>query len=350
MNIEAKEIIELNVLSTKTDFNDLTIEEWSKVYFDSAVLPFDFVLTSEMIDRIILAGRIDILFICLKEFDISLIHCTEQDYDKFLGLVKEEFPGSKHFASSIMWASATNQFSIEFLKKYKDCIGVCNIHNQKSLTLDFVYENLNSIYAETFFDETYFDYIDSDILEDETRSLLLKDALNYKEGVFEKYIFPNNFDLAEIAQEEFEEKIGIVPKYFSTVIDEHRILSGEPCNNGKRSYLIWLAKFRRIKQDPQAYPTWGELYTLSQEHPLMDRSGYIAWIWDNVLFNSEEDMKDYGSTVTFTKDDNEELTIKDIPETVIDNMTGAGTSSILDDTDDWDDEDYGADDELYEED
>lgn len=179
------------------------------------------------------------------------------------------------------------QYSREFLEKYEDYIPWYYAENQQSLTPELVDNHYGLMDTTCFF---------NNILKNHNIESV-KEFINYQNGKFKNDVL-SSYSLRLLTKTKLNE-LGIdAPEYYNTVINEQRIMSGEPCNDGQRSFIIWLRKYRRITKTDN-YPTWNELLEFYEKYPSMNQSEYINWIYDNCLLYSETTVSQYPSKLLY---------------------------------------------------
>lgn len=190
------------------------------------------------------------------------------------------------YIPSSMFYNST-QYSLEFIVKNEKHLSMYHIEKQKSLTPEFVYEHQNDMDMNGLWDA----------LSENPDMEKIKEYVNFNDGFFQNDI--KDCGVFKFMVAEDLNNIGMtVPDYYNNIIHPQRVMSGDPCNDGQRSYSIWLRKFRREFNKPDEYPTWNELLCLYKKHPRMNHNGYIDWLYGRAAKNDDDDIKSYSTQLT----------------------------------------------------
>lgn len=188
-------------------------------------------------------------------------------------------------------------------------IGATMFNNKRQFPREFIEANLDSIemyhienqgWIDPEFFEKHSGNMDRDNFWEQFGRVRTPEQIRYwyeynNNQYVETMTYNNVFEQFTVQQ---LNEIGIpVPDYYNTVITAQRIMSGDPCHDGQRSYAIWLRKYRRVYNDPDGYPTWGHLMELCHKHPRMNNDGYVDWIRSRCLHNSEEVVRQARATL-----------------------------------------------------
>ncbi|UYE98944.1 hypothetical protein XbC2_549 [Xanthomonas phage XbC2] len=276
----------LTVTSEKTSLRDLTIAELRRVAWEH-IDPSEFVEDFNDLNflaRVNYASRRTIA----NWVDWGSILCVmnEPALD-FVISTRKQVSRSRFYLDSEMWGYE-KQYSLEFLTKHAKHLYLNGAHQQKCITPEFLEKFEDHINYSHFF-ERFLQTRDIDVL---------REFLMYKDGLFRRYIMQSR-SMRYLNREALEELNQPVPDYYDTVITEQRIMSGQPCDDGQRSFTIWLRKFRRVTGRPNDYPTWNEMLTLMKSHPRLNQNGYVDWIMGRCLENTPEEVAQYPERLSF---------------------------------------------------
>lgn len=277
----------LTIKSEKTSLMDLSINELSNV-------AWEYLEVEEFVDDLNNPNFLArMMYGKNKEVLASLTKC-----DNFIAYVPEAFLAkmidarkiqTEHFKIGTSMFYDGKQYSIEFLTKYADHIELYHVEYQKSITPEFLEKYHNEIDVSSFwsrFDRTFG-------IEN------LKHFATYKNGMF----------LEEIQESEAIryltisdlESLGMpVPDYYHNVMTEQRVMSGDPCNDGQRSFSIWLRKYRRVSNNPTGFPTWNDLLELYKKYPRMNQHSYVDWLHDRAVTNREDYVNEYPEHLSYS--------------------------------------------------
>lgn len=184
--------------------------------------------------------------------------------------------GNRDFMFSTAMFHESRQYSKDFIVRNKAHINYNHIEHQKWITPDFLYEHRDEMDVDNFFENFAIN-----------KGIAAYEEFNtFNDGYWSSKL--DQSDLLCYATIEDCEKIGITPPAnLYVVMTEQRVMSGEPCSDGQRSFSIWLRKYRRVFNDPAGYPTWDHLLQLFKKHPRMNSSGYVDWLRHRVINHSE---------------------------------------------------------------
>lgn len=318
-----------------TELLDLPIETLRKVEWDYMDL-YDF--SSEFNNEILLQRLADVFkdvkenHIFHKLFDIgNLLEDSTLEFitDNLIEIGYPEFS----INGSIFYDG--RQLPREYVEKHASRIDMYNIERQGWIDPEFFekYEDRMDVGA---FWNVFGEYR---TFED------MKVWFTFEDGKYVQTMMEHGV-CNKVTAAQFTE-IGLpVPECYNTVITAQRIMSGDPCNDGQRSFAIWLRKYRRVYNDPDGFPTWDNLIELCQKHPRMNNDGYVDWIHSRALFNSEQvvstyptelginvrriDDDDYAREVRNTSDDNPDVIVPEFrPSTEAVDVTGSATTPTM---------------------
>ncbi|QXO12215.1 hypothetical protein pEaSNUABM44_00554 [Erwinia phage pEa_SNUABM_44] len=178
------------------------------------------------------------------------------------------------------------QYPIEFLERYNRNIPMYHVEHQKCITPEFLSKYKNRMDLSNFW---------SRFSRNHDVSTYAVWA-NYNDGEFrsdmEEYCVTRYYTAAQLAS------CGMTaPEYYNNIMNEQRVMSGDPCSDGQRSYAIWLRKYRRTFKDETGYPTWDQLLQLFEQHPRMNNNGYIDWLFDRAVRHDDEYISEYRETL-----------------------------------------------------
>jgi hypothetical protein len=275
--------------SEKTSLRDLTIAEirrvsWRNIDPSEFVEDFNdltFLARVNYADPGVVANWVDWGGI------LSVMH--EAALEFVISSKKQRARQRRFQLDSDMWSSQV-QFSADFLKRNARYLYLNGAVYQRCITPEFLDEFRDQISYNHFFDR-FLQYRDGD-------EALLHDFLVYKDGMFRRWIMQSK-GMRYLTRAGLESMNQPVPEYYDTVIDEQRIMSGQPCDDGQRSFTIWLRKFRRVTGRPNDYPTWNEMLTLMKSHPRLNHNGYVDWIMGRCLENSPETVAQYPERLSY---------------------------------------------------
>lgn len=277
----------LTVTSEKTSLRDLTIAELRRVAWHH-IEPSEFVEDFNDLNflaRVNYAARRTIA----EWIDWgSILNVMEEPALEFvISSRKQASPRSSFHLDSDIWSNG-KQYSLEFLTNNARHLYLDHAHQQLSITPEFLEKFENQISYNRFFDR-FLQARDSDVL---------REFLMYKDGMFRRFIMQSR-SMRYLNREALEDLNQPVPDYYDTVITEQRIMSGQPCDDGQRSFTIWLRKFRRVTGRVNDYPTWNEMLTLMKSHPRLNQNGYVDWIMGRCLENTPEEVAQYPARLSF---------------------------------------------------
>jgi len=277
----------LTVTSEKTSLRDLTIAELRRVAWHH-IEPSEFVEDFNDLNflaRVNYAARRTIA----EWIDWgSILNVMEEPALEFvISSRKQASPRSSFHLDSDIWSNG-KQYSLEFLTNNARHLYLDHAHQQLSITPEFLEKFEHQISYNRFFDR-FLQARDSDVL---------REFLMYKDGMFRRFIMQSR-SMRYLNREALEDLNQPVPDYYDTVITEQRIMSGQPCDDGQRSFTIWLRKFRRVTGRVNDYPTWNEMLTLMKSHPRLNQNGYVDWIMGRCLENTPEEVAQYPARLSF---------------------------------------------------
>lgn len=276
----------LTVTSEKTSLRDLTIAElrrvaWQHIKPSEFVEDFNdlnFLSRVNYASRRTIAGWVDWG---------SVLSVMEEPALEFVINTRKQVSRSRFLLDSDIWCNE-KQYSLEFLTKNAAHLYLDHAYQQKCITAEFIEKFKDQINYSRFFDR-FLQYRDFEAL---------REFLMYKDGLFRRYIMQSR-SVRYLNRETLEALNQPVPDYFDTVITEQRIMSGQPCDDGQRSFTIWLRKFRRVTGRMNDYPTWNEMLTLMKSHPRLNQKGYVDWIMSRCLENSPEEIAQYPEQLSY---------------------------------------------------
>lgn len=276
----------LTVTSEKTSLRDLTIAElrrvaWNRINPDEFVEDFNdlnFLARVNYASRRTIAEWVDWG---------SILRVMDEPALEFVISTRKQVSRSRFYLDSEVWCSE-KQYSLEFLTKHANHLYLNHAHQQKCITPEFLEKFRDHINYSHFFDQ-FLQSRNTDVL---------REFLLYKDGLFSRHIMQSR-GMRYLNREALKELNQPVPDYYDTVITEQRIMSGQPCDDGQRSFTIWLRKFRRVTGRPNDYPTWNEMLTLMKTHPRLNQNGYVDWIMGRCLENTPEEVAQYPERLSF---------------------------------------------------
>lgn len=184
--------------------------------------------------------------------------------------------GVSRFNLSCIIFNDRKQYSKDFIVRNKEYIDYNYIEHQEWITPDFLYENRDLMDVSNFFD----------CFASNQGISAYEEFNSFMDGVWSSKL--DQSDLLCYATIDECKELGITPPAnLHAVITEQRVMSGDPCGDGQRSYAIWLRKYRREFNDPNGYPTWDHLLQLFKKHPRMNSNGYVDWLRHQVVNHSE---------------------------------------------------------------
>lgn len=277
----------LTIKSEKTSLADLTIAElrdvaWYHLDTDEFVEDLNSI---KFLSRLRYADRE-----ALAEFydwGSYLKHMDEEALQMVINAKTFESPRSRWHLDNDIWRHE-RQFSLEFLTKNAKRLYLNHAVNQTCITPEFVEMFSRELNLNHFFDH----FVGTRDVEQ------FRLFSTYKDGMFMRYIMQSR-NMRYLTREALTELGMSVPDYYDTVISEQRIMSGQPCDDGQRSFTIWLRKFRRVTGRVNDYPTWNEMLTLMKSHPRLNGNGYVDWIYGRCLENSAEEVSHYPERLSF---------------------------------------------------
>lgn len=276
----------LTVTSEKTSLRDLTIAELRRVAWQH-IDPSEFVEDFNDLNflaRVNYASRRTIA----DWVDWgSILSVMDEPALEFVISTRKQVSRTRFHLDSEIWGSE-KQYSLEFLTKHANHLYLDHAHQQKCITPEFLEKFEDHISYSRFFDR-FLQARDTDVL---------REFLLYKDGLFRRYIMQSR-SMRYLNREALEDLNQPVPDYYDTVITEQRIMSGQPCDDGQRSFTIWLRKFRRVTGRANDYPTWNEMLTLMKSHPRLNQNGYVDWIMGRCLENTPEEVAQYPERLSF---------------------------------------------------
>lgn len=279
----------LTIMSEKTNLRDLTIAEirrvaWQNIDPEEFIEDFNdlsFLARVNYAARKTIADWVDMgsILSVMDEPALQFIISTRKQVSRSCFMLDTEIFGNG------------KQFSLEFLTKNANNLYLDCAYKQNCITPEFIEKFRNKINYERFFSRFA-----------ESRNLnMLREYLIYKDGLFRPYIM-NSKVMRYLDSEVLEELEQPIPAYYNTVITEQRIMSGQPCDDGQRSFTIWLRKFRRVTGRENDYPTWNEMLTLMKTHPRLNANGYVDWIIQRCLHNTPEEVSLYPERLSYRPD------------------------------------------------
>lgn len=279
----------LTIKSSKTSLLDLSIKDLSNVAWNFLdVHEFaDELSNPKLLTRLMYQSNKKILADMIEE-EKYLMVCSEPTISKMIDAYLEVYPEDDLRLDGCMFYDE-KQYSLEFLQKYKKYIRLYHVEHQKCITPQFLAENYDSMDTNEFWANF------STVIGIEK----LPEFITYNNGELKNEIMKSKA-IIHVPKKQLIELNIDVPAYYDTVLTEQRIMSGQPCNDGQRSFMIWLRKFRRTTNNSTAYPTWNELLELYQQHPRMNHNGYIDWIYSMALFNSPETVQQYNEKLSYS--------------------------------------------------
>lgn len=268
----------LTRISDKTSLLDLSLAELKIVawrYLEESEDYQDELSNKVLLNRLfvaapdVLASWINLSNILYYINEECLIRCIDANYKI----------GNREFKIETSMFHNEQQYSLEFLENYKQHIHMDYAEHQHCITPKFLDENSSIMDVDNFFDHFARNKgVDA-----------YQEFYNYNDA-FREYL--ENSDVLEYATIEDCERIGITPpENLYTVMNEQRVMSGDPCGDGQRSYSIWLRKYRRVNNDPEGYPTWNDLLVLYKKHPRMNANGYVDWLKERAVNNTERQVQ-----------------------------------------------------------
>ncbi|AFC21965.1 hypothetical protein GAP32_505 [Cronobacter phage vB_CsaM_GAP32] len=276
----------LTIKSDKTSLLDLSIAELRRVAWKHIdVREFlDELADPKLLTRLMYGSGKQIL-VEMTSYDQYLRYCHEDTIAKMIDAMIAL--GNTYIIDSSMFYDG-KQYSIEFLTKYADYIALNYVERQKSLTPEFVAKYSHKMDMEDFW-----------MRFDRTIGISnIKQFIDYNNGMFRDEIMDSEIlqyctrsDLISLDME--------VPDFYDTVMTEQRVMSGDPCNDGQRSYAIWLRKYRRVFNDPEGFPTWNNLLELYKKYPSMNKNSYVDWLYSRAVHNSEEYVSEFDEHLSY---------------------------------------------------
>lgn len=275
MSIFAESIEDSNLIDLPVEL--LHKVEWEYMDLCDFIEDFNNIIMLERLAEVYKDVKEDHIF--LKLFEIA--HHLDDETLEFITahLVGIDYPDLS-IGGSVFYDG--RQLPREYVEKYADYMDLYNVERQGWIDPEFFEKYEHRMDVSSFWGNfnTYHTFEN------------MKEWFMYSNG---KYV-PTMMEYGvcnNITAQEFTE-LGIpVPDCYNTVITAQRIMSGDPCNDGQRSFAIWLRKYRRVYNDPDGFPTWGNLIELCKKHPRMNNDGYVDWIHSRALFNSEEEVSNY---------------------------------------------------------
>lgn len=267
----------LTRISDKTSLLDLSFADLKSVAWDRLDYS-DEQIVKEIGNPVILNRLLHTAPAVLAEWNSHsyiLTHLTEEGLERIITANLKV--GNTRFELSTSMFHDRKQYSKDFIVRNKKHIDYNYIEHQQWITPDFLYEHRNEMDVENFFDSFA-----------SNKGIAAYEEFNtFMDGHWSSKL--DQSDLLCYATIEECKQLGITPPAsLYAVITEQRVMSGDPCGDGQRSYAIWLRKYRRVFNDPEGYPTWDHLLQLFKKHPRMNSSGYVDWLRHRVVNHSEE--------------------------------------------------------------
>ena len=275
----------ITLKSEKTNLMDLSFEElrnvaWEAIDADSFAKEIN---NPNFIARVMYADK-NILVQLSKNDDFIAIS-NEYMISKMLDV---RLLNENNFKLSSSMFQDRKQFSLEFIEKYINNIHINYLEYQSCITPEFLDIHYDRMDVDEFWDN-FFSTIGAE---------RAAQFVTYKNGQFCDLVMSS--ESLRYATAEDLTTLGLpVPDYYNTVMTEQRVMSGEPCGDGQRSFTIWLRKYRRVFNDPKGYPTWNNLLELFKRHPRMNQHDYVEWLFERALKKSEERVSEFSETLSF---------------------------------------------------
>ncbi|SOK58782.1 hypothetical protein [Yersinia phage fHe-Yen9-04] len=257
--------------STKTSLLDLSIDEIRQIAwlymnvnsFQEDMNNTDFLRRAYLADKELLVKFLT---------DDDMIRCLSLETINFILEMLEDSLSELFDDDKISrYIVLKHQLPIEFLERYATILPLYHAEHQLSITPEFY-----SKYHSLFDDEAFWGHFASNHTSD------FNTWATYNDGELVDKVFDNSvtryFTKAKLIEHNM-----MVPNFYDNVVNEQRIMAGDPCSDGQRSYAIWLRKYRRTYNDQTGYPTWGQLLELFEKHPRMNHDGYIDWLFNRVV-------------------------------------------------------------------
>lgn len=277
----------LTIISEKTSLRDLSISELRRVswnHIDASNFTEDLNDTN-FLARLSYANKTQ--FAKMADWGDFVSEMREEALTMLISAYKQLYPRSRFQINSSMFNSGV-QYSLEFLTTNAHYLYLHSCFSQDCVTPEFIEEQSDYINYGHFFEHFL---RNSDIEK-------LRPFITYKNGMFLRWI--NSSRSVRYMNREILNHLNLpVPSYQDTLISEQRIMSGQPCDDGQRSFTIWLRKFRRVTGRVNDYPTWDEMLTLMKSHPRLNNNGYVDWIYSNCLTNSDDEIARYPTSLSY---------------------------------------------------
>lgn len=277
----------LTIKSDKTSLMDLSINDLQNVAWEHIDVEefIEDLKNPNFVARMMYGKNREVLS-TFCEFDNFLTHAPEEFMVKMIEAKKTK---NSHFKLSTMMFYDRKQYSIEFLTKYADHIEMYHVEHQSSITPEFLEKYHDSMDVNTFW-ERFNRTFGND---------KLKDFAHYKNGMFLEEIQASDV-IRYLTISDLQNLELPAPDYYNNVMTEQRVMSGEPCNDGQRSFSIWLRKYRRVSNNPTGFPTWNELLELYKKYPRMNQNGYVDWLHSRAVFKDEQTVDMYPEQLSYS--------------------------------------------------
>jgi hypothetical protein len=277
----------LTIISEKTSLRDLSISELRRVSWNN-IDPSEF--TEDLNDtnflaRLSYANKVKLVE--MVDWGDFVVEMNEDALMMLISAHKQLYSRTRFQLSSRMFET-DKQFSLEFLTTNARYLYLHGSFSQDCVTPEFVEEQSDYINYGHFF-EHFLRRNDID---------KLRPFITYKNGMFLRWISSSR-SVRYMNREMLNHLNFPVPSYQDTIITEQRIMSGQPCDDGQRSFTIWLRKFRRVTGRVNDYPTWDEMLSLMKSHPRLNNNGYVDWIYSNCLTNSDQVINQYPTSLSY---------------------------------------------------
>lgn len=277
----------LTIKSDKTSLLDLSIRDLRNVAWEHLRLR-DF---EEDFKNPKLLGRLKYigndLLVNFSYNDVFLMNCPEEFIEAMI--IARIKNGERRFCLDSSMFYDRKQYSIEFLTKYAEHLPMNYAEHQKSITPEFLDRHYDRMDTGEFWGN-FGDSVGMD---------KLSEFLTYSNGRFKDEMLDSSL-MRYCTKDDLIALNMTVPNFYDNVMTEQRVMSGDPCNDGQRSFSIWLRKYRRVNNDPNGFPTWNDLLELYKKYPRMNQHGYVDWLHHRAVTNDERYVNEYPEHLSYS--------------------------------------------------
>lgn len=278
----------LTIKSEKTSLLDLSINELRDVAWDyiDAKQFVDELKDPKLLTRLMYGKNKEIFSVIFDSENISfMLYAPNEFLAKMIDALKEK--GEPFTLSSHIFSK--RQFSLDFLNKYADNLNLYHAERQESIDVNFLDKYYDRLDISSFWEHFH-----KNSTTERIKEFVLFGDGKYKEDM-------TNFGAIKFLTADELNSIGLeVPEYYNNVMTEQRVMSGDPCSDGQRSFSIWLRKYRRVHNDPTGFPTWNQLLELYKKYPRMNNNGYIDWLYSRAVKNSDSYVQQFDNELSYS--------------------------------------------------